>query len=182
MNQSSDIEKLEAKKHRQLLALLALLLLKYKTAALMTLGIAGVNRRLLLFVASSRRQGAQLAKKHVPTSLPDHLTAKRHADLVAAIQVMTARVLRDLGKGMTAGQVLEETAPIAKEIVTHETLEAYSSSIIRGLPDSAQVQWDATLDKRTCSICEHRHGTVYTAKEAPACPEHFRCRCFLMPI
>lgn len=42
------------------------------------------------------------------------------------------------------------------------------------------VQWVATNDERTCSICGYRHGIVYELGSIRA-PAHPRCRCTLIP-
>lgn len=48
------------------------------------------------------------------------------------------------------------------------------------LNNKEEVVWCSILDGRTCIVCGSLNGLRFkSAADAPACPQHFRCRCFL---
>lgn len=80
------------------------------------------------------------------------------------------------------GVARARTATLARTMVMQAssnaqlfTYTAYSD-VVRG------VQWEATFDTRTCSICASRHGKQYSRDDAPAQPAHYGCRCTWLPV
>lgn len=43
-----------------------------------------------------------------------------------------------------------------------------------------KAKWNAEDDRKTCKICERRHGKIYSIYNIPSKP-HLNCRCWLTP-
>lgn len=45
-----------------------------------------------------------------------------------------------------------------------------------------RVEWNASLERRTCPVCASLHGKKYRMGNEPPLPRHPFCRCVLLPV
>lgn len=68
-----------------------------------------------------------------------------------------------------ANTVTLQAASVAKQ-------EVYKAN------DIPKVVWTSELDSDVCPDCEALHGTEWPVDEAEIPPEHWNCRCELVPV
>lgn len=98
----------------------------------------------------------------------------------AARMIQDATGLTETYKGRLVAIARTEIQRVSNEAA----LATYrqNTDVIKG------VQYLATLDSRTCLTCAPYHGQVFTfaadgsLPDAPAIPQHPRCRCFYSPV
>jgi Phage Mu protein F like protein len=114
---------------------------------------------------------AEAAARGLADGLRRHLTlaAIEEADALAIDAVRWASSRAELTAATEAAHAFNEARDIA------------IGRIGRADPGLWFKQWDATLDRRTCDVCAHAHGTIVLADEdfpdgTPG-QVHPRCRC-----
>lgn len=80
--------------------------------------------------------------------------------------------------GATRAQLVSLARTEIQRVANAAALESYTANadLLSG------VEYLATLDSRTCLLCAPSHGKIYPLDQAPALPQHPRCRCFLAPV
>ncbi|PGM38472.1 minor capsid protein [Bacillus thuringiensis] len=78
----------------------------------------------------------------------------------------------------------EFTSYEAKRIARTETSRVATESAKRSFKEYGvtKVQWQSSLEKRTCTVCASLHGKKYSPSYAPPLPRHPHCRCYLLPV
>lgn len=101
-------------------------------------------------------------KKDIAQAIADGWTVDRLAKKWESMSGATGAVRNHL-------QTVSRT--MVMQASSNAQLFAYTSQadLVKG------VQWEATFDSRTCSICAGRHGRQYPSTEAPPQPAHFNC-------
>lgn len=72
---------------------------------------------------------------------------------------------------------------IARQIT--QTADDYTiSSFIEGLKASGvkEVEWVTQQDEKVCEDCEPLDGQIFDMDDIPMLPQHYNCRCFIIPI
>lgn len=75
-----------------------------------------------------------------------------------------------------SAEAMVRTAVTHTATVAREEFYKQNSDII------SKVQWVATLDTRTCVICQGLDGKTFPAEEGPRPPAHINCRCTSIPV
>ena len=75
----------------------------------------------------------------------------------------------------TANLWWTQTAQYGIDVVDEATLQAYADMGVE------KVKWIATIDGRTCSVCDSRNGVIYELSKVPK-KTHYNCRCYLEPV
>ncbi|MBR3389635.1 MAG: minor capsid protein [Prevotella sp.] len=59
-----------------------------------------------------------------------------------------------------------------------------SAAVIHGYEDAGieKVEWVTQRDEKVCEECLPLDGKVFPIDDCPPCPEHYNCRCFLLPV
>lgn len=59
-----------------------------------------------------------------------------------------------------------------------------SAAVIHGYEDAGVelVEWVTQRDEKVCAECEPLDGKIFPIHDCPPCPEHYNCRCFLLPV
>jgi len=72
----------------------------------------------------------------------------------------------------------------ANRIARTETARVATEGSRRGMKEYGieRVEWDATLERRTCPVCASLHGKKFPIDNAPPLPRHPFCRCVLLPV
>lgn len=80
--------------------------------------------------------------------------------------------------------IADMTVYEAKRIARTETGRVATEGNIKAFKDYGveKVEWNATLEKRTCQRCASLHGKKYTMGTQPPLPLHPHCRCVLIPV
>jgi SPP1 gp7 family putative phage head morphogenesis protein len=84
--------------------------------------------------------------------------------------------LDDLMRGLYSSQVRSLAATITTQVANETRQEVYKDN------DIPRVVWEATLDSSVCEDCEALNGTSWPVDEAEIPPEHWNCRCVLVPV
>ena len=58
------------------------------------------------------------------------------------------------------------------------------NATIQGLKDAGveKVEWITQADERVCEDCKPKHQKIYDIDKVPPLPEHYGCRCFIIPV
>jgi SPP1 gp7 family putative phage head morphogenesis protein len=90
-------------------------------------------------------------------------------------------------RGVYAGGILQTTTrgaeAMVRTAVAHVNHEARQATYAENEDLFSGYQYVATLDAATCLVCGPLDGKVYAVGEnIPLLPQHYNCRCVLIPI
>jgi len=113
------------------------------------------------------------------------------AAITAGVAYALAGILTGLAaEGASAAAMVKavtaamKTAQPAGVVLTHAMASAISASTLSVLTQYGveRASWITAGDTHVCSVCEgyESHGP-YPLEELPACPDHFGCRCCVVP-
>lgn len=59
-----------------------------------------------------------------------------------------------------------------------------SAAVKHGYEDAGieLVEWVTQRDERVCHECIPLDGEIFSIYDCPPCPQHYNCRCFLLPV
>lgn len=108
------------------------------------------------------------AKKVLTRNLIDGMTAGEGA------RVLARRIEDDMAMPRQRAELIART----------ETMRAFNDTSKEQYARYGieRVEWLATPDERTCSVCGALHGRQWDIGKAPQCPAHPRCRCVILPV
>lgn len=108
------------------------------------------------------------AKKVLTRSLIDGITAGEGA------RVLARRIEDDMAMPRQRAELIART----------ETMRAFNDASKEQYARYGieRVEWLATPDGRTCSVCGALHGRSWPLGKEPPCPAHPRCRCVILPV
>lgn len=108
------------------------------------------------------------AKKVLTRSLIDGMTAGEGA------RVLARRISDDMAMPRQRAELIART----------ETMRAFNDASKEQYARYGieRVEWLATPDERTCSVCGALHGRSWPLGKEPPCPAHPRCRCVILPV
>lgn len=82
----------------------------------------------------------------------------------------------------TMKSLIEKTVKLSSSFV-HTDVSSVQRSLLKTSTLDTKVQWVSMLDERVCPVCGSYSGQVFNSiAEAPDCPVHERCRCYLVPV
>lgn len=146
---------------------------------------------LLLLQRKSRSQKelASFYKKHIAESvLLGHWLASYIHDATTSVLKIDHIRIANIANRMAARAILVRREEIDQRVLMsdlHRTLQTeifrgYNEVVVASSKSTDVFVWNATLDKRTCSICKSLDQKEFTKNEVPDCPAHPRCRCYLV--
>ena len=67
--------------------------------------------------------------------------------------------------------------------ISHYAEKATARAAIQAYKDAGvqKVKWITERDERVCAVCEPMDGEIFPIDEIPQIPQHYRCRCVLIP-
>jgi SPP1 gp7 family putative phage head morphogenesis protein len=86
------------------------------------------------------------------------------------------KIFEDLNNGLFDAQVKSLTNTTTLQATSVAKQEVYKEN------DIPKVVWTSELDSDVCEDCSALHGTEWPVDEAEIPPEHWNCRCELVPV
>lgn len=107
----------------------------------------------------------------------DETDRKRSRLLEALLAVMLAKKMTFKVELNVAMKLWSKQAlQTADDIAMAALIQAYKDAGVK------KVMWCTQEDERVCGKCEPLDGKVYSIDEMPDFPQHYACRCFVIPI
>lgn len=181
MSRLQEIVKLEKKNNRRLKKLLLLLALQYDNPLQFATNINANSIKIQKEIKKIKQDAEKLANKH--SEEENQIKLKR--SLIIAIA--SVNILKMIYNSITTSEQTYQMA--VKTAITNnlwsihrfsttETFNSYNKKYIANWSKvPGHYRWNATLDNRTCNICESYDGKTYdNAGDVPDQP-HISCRC-----
>ena len=190
-----ELLRLEKRHKKELAAAIFVLLLTYNSEHSFLYISAPLTALIAESLSKIHKDASKLAEKHANPPEPAERDSKaerlRQVALTAAAMSLAAQVMRGVQTRLLAGKEYDPAVREAMKLqawqvdrtAVTETYNSYNTSFVQSLKNqSGMFEWNAVLDKRTCSTCEDRDGKRYRADAIPTIPNHSNCRCFLLFI
>ena len=100
------------------------------------------------------------------------LTRKR--DRLAEALAMTSKPNKEIDKALK--YLIMQTTHYADKATAEAELQAMKDAGVK------KVMWLTVRDNRVCDICYPLDGKVFDIDKTPPIPQHYNCRCILIPV
>lgn len=100
------------------------------------------------------------------------LTRKR--DRLVEALAMTSKPNKEIDKALK--YLIMQTTHYADKATAEAELQAMKDSGVK------KVMWLTERDDRVCDICYPLDGKVFDIDKTPPIPQHYNCRCILIPV
>ncbi|MGA2053650.1 MAG: hypothetical protein ABSH19_10095 [Opitutales bacterium] len=132
---------------------------------------------------SATADGQQDAGQAVPAEVAAAITAGVASALARALVTLAAEGATATVMVKTLTAALKTAQPLGV-VLTHAMASAISASALGVMSQYGveRASWITAGDAKVCPVCEsyEAHGP-YPVDEMPACPDHFGCRCVIVP-
>lgn len=72
--------------------------------------------------------------------------------------------------------VILQTSHYADKVTAEAAIQAYKDAGVK------KVKWITERDDRVCEKCEPLDGKIFDIDKVPQIPQHYHCRCILIPV
>lgn len=190
MSKIKKLEEKDKKNRNKLVTATSLLFLNTKSNINLYSNLNLINKNLKKTINSIKDSAKQMALEDVKDFSSNNTVIKTNPARTSAVAMsITGSVVVGIDLLVEKGEdystavrtSLDNNKNKIELIAVTEFFTAYNQQTLFSLTNSTgYYEWNAQLDKQTCSVCSSLSGKQYTNQESiPPIPSHPRCRCII---